>query len=101
MPFSAARFDFPDQGPDEINVGYYLLTGQGLVTLAEDGGTYASAGGVAPVVNDAGQVAFLMSESTGTGSSNTILRYDNGSLTTITSDFHGGHDDLDERARAT
>ena len=88
VAFLAARFDFPDQAPGEINNGYYLFTGQGLVTLAEDGGTYDSVGGVAPIVNDAGQVAFLMGE----GAGNTILRYDNGSLTTVKTGFNGGHD---------
>jgi hypothetical protein len=90
IAFLGSRHDFPDQGPDETNSGYYLLNGSMVVTLAEDGGTYTSAAGVAPVINNAGQVAFLMGENTGTGSSRTILRYDDGSLTTIKSDFFGG-----------
>jgi hypothetical protein len=90
IAFLGSRYDFPDQGPDESNSGYYLLNGSTVITLAEDGGTYTSVAGGAPVVNNAGQVAFLMGVNTGTGSSRTILRYDDGSLTTIKSDFFGG-----------
>jgi hypothetical protein len=92
IAFLGNRFDFPDQAPDETNSGYYLIDGQTLVTLAEDGGMYTTAGSTAPVVNNAGQVAFLMGDNTGTGNIFTILRYDGGSLTTVRSDFNGGHE---------
>jgi hypothetical protein len=88
IAFLGTRSNFPDQEPDETNAGYYLVTGPSTyTTLVEDGGTYSSSGQTAPVINDAGQVAFTMQ----TGiSSNDILRYDNGSLTTIATGFSGG-----------
>ncbi|MDZ4659340.1 MAG: hypothetical protein SH868_17335 [Bythopirellula sp.] len=88
IAFQGNRRDFPDQEPDETNSGYYLVTGGGTITtLAEDGGTYIASGGTAPVINDAGQVAFTMRSG---GSSSDILRYDSGSLTTLATGFSGG-----------
>lgn len=67
--------------------GYYALSGQSIVTLAEEGGVWQASRTYAPVINDAGQVIFTMSSAV---DGNThLLRYDGGSLTTIDNDFSG------------
>ncbi len=88
--FLGSRYDFP--GPDPDATGYYLMDGSTVITLAENGGAFTSVGGLAPIINDAGQVAFLMGVPNGTGSPYSILRYQNGALTTIKSDFNGGQE---------
>jgi hypothetical protein len=84
--FLGLRYDYPDQDPGESTSGFYMITGGGLVTLAEEGGGAAPAN-LPPVINDAGQAALVMR--TGVSAS-TIYRYDNGSLTTIATGFSGG-----------
>jgi hypothetical protein len=88
VAFRGARQDFPGQGPNGNN-GYYLFSGGQIITLAEDG-PMTTIGQLAPVINDAGQVAFLTGVNTGMGNSFSIVRYDNGNLTTIKPAHAGG-----------
>ncbi|HYO23508.1 MAG TPA: hypothetical protein VEQ85_01010 [Lacipirellulaceae bacterium] len=86
--FLGVRYDYPDLPPGTSRSGYYLATAQGLVTMVEESAE-ATTSGAAPVVNDAGQAALVMR----TGpSGSTIFRYGNGSLTTVATDFTGGHE---------
>jgi hypothetical protein len=90
VAFHGTRYDFPGQGEGGNN-GYYMFSGGNIVTLFEDSPTTGT-GQNAPVINDAGQVAFLTSANTGAGSGFSIVRYHNGSLTTVKSEFAGGHE---------